>query len=503
MLKKISILYSFVIFIFTFSFSQYRNDFMIADSALSPFFDFDSNGKIHFVWQNFQKKDNSVYYVCLDSIGNIVINRRKISSTLASATPTLAIKNNNVFCVWEDRISLEASFFKTFIIGKILKDGKDYTNEIEIDDWGIVPTDGFRRIPTAICHNDTILYTVWCGGGSQSNPMLGDLDIYAQKLLFDSTLRKTTLLNYVLNNNSLKVNEYAPSVIKKMSNSGYLVNWIEKDSVNKWNIAGISCDDSLKPNSSKIIFKHFDTLQYNYISKPATIQMKNGNVLIVWEKDTTNYRANIYFQEFTKDGISVGNTEKVNEKYAYAASSVVADIDSEGNFIIIWEDGINLIAQRYFPSMSKIGSNFRINTTQTQQGDIYPCVRLRNGKIFTAWERFISGNPSVWMNILDFNNPTNVVEEQEQIPQMYFLSQNYPNPFNPSTTIEYSISSNANVKIVVFDLLGRQVKIIVDEIKSIGRYKIKFDASDLPSGVYFYRLQANEFLQTKKFVLLR
>ena len=88
-------------------------------------------------------------------------------------------------------------------------------------------------------------------------------------------------------------------------------------------------------------------------------------------------------------------------------------------------------------------------------------------------------------------------------PTIYNLSQNYPNPFNPTTTIKYSIPKQSLVTLKIYDILGRQITTLVNEEKPAGNYKIKYDASSLASGVYFYRLQAGNFVQTKKMILLR
>jgi len=90
------------------------------------------------------------------------------------------------------------------------------------------------------------------------------------------------------------------------------------------------------------------------------------------------------------------------------------------------------------------------------------------------------------------------------------MEQNYPNPFNPSTTIKYSIPSiisneerNLNVALKVYDVLGNEVVTLVNENQSAGSYEVDFNASLLTSGVYFYKLQAGSFVETKKMVLLR
>ncbi len=85
----------------------------------------------------------------------------------------------------------------------------------------------------------------------------------------------------------------------------------------------------------------------------------------------------------------------------------------------------------------------------------------------------------------------------------YTLDQNYPNPFNPTTQIRYSIPKTALVSIKVYDILGKEVATLVNEAKSPGDYKVEFNGNSLASGIYFYRLQAGDFVQTKKMILLR
>lgn len=88
-------------------------------------------------------------------------------------------------------------------------------------------------------------------------------------------------------------------------------------------------------------------------------------------------------------------------------------------------------------------------------------------------------------------------------PSSFKLAQNYPNPFNPSTTIDFKVPRLSHVKLVVYDVLGRKVETLVDTEMGPGEYSIQFDASNLASGVYFYRLMADNFLETKKLMLIK
>ena len=99
--------------------------------------------------------------------------------------------------------------------------------------------------------------------------------------------------------------------------------------------------------------------------------------------------------------------------------------------------------------------------------------------------------------------PTEVVERKSAAPTSYSLNQNYPNPFNPSTLISYQITTQSHVTLKIFDVLGREVATIVDEKREAGKYEIEFDGSKLPSGMYYYRLQAGSFVETKKILLLK
>ena len=89
------------------------------------------------------------------------------------------------------------------------------------------------------------------------------------------------------------------------------------------------------------------------------------------------------------------------------------------------------------------------------------------------------------------------------LPARYSLGQNYPNPFNPSTTIKFELPKSSHVTLSVYDILGRQVSVLINERRDAGLHEVKFDAASLASGVYFYRLQAGSYVQTRKLLILK
>jgi hypothetical protein len=98
---------------------------------------------------------------------------------------------------------------------------------------------------------------------------------------------------------------------------------------------------------------------------------------------------------------------------------------------------------------------------------------------------------------------TGVEDRPDGIPEATSLMQNYPNPFNPTTDIQFQIAASAPVRLSVFDLTGREVAVLVDEKKGPGSYEVTFDASRLASGVYLYRLQSGDFVETRRMILLK
>ncbi len=91
----------------------------------------------------------------------------------------------------------------------------------------------------------------------------------------------------------------------------------------------------------------------------------------------------------------------------------------------------------------------------------------------------------------------------EQVPNEYKVFQNYPNPFNPTTTIHYELPLEGFVTLKVFDVLGKEIKTLIEGYKTEGRYEVEFDATALTSGMYFYRIQTGSFVETKKMILMK
>jgi hypothetical protein len=113
---------------------------------------------------------------------------------------------------------------------------------------------------------------------------------------------------------------------------------------------------------------------------------------------------------------------------------------------------------------------------------------------------------NLWVDpslVLKYDPTVNVEEIQNDLPSDFTLFQNYPNPFNPKTKIEFRIVNSGFVSLKVFNVLGKEVAILVNDYKPAGKFEVEFNASELTSGVYFYQLKVENIIETKKMILLK
>jgi hypothetical protein len=152
-------------------------------------------------------------------------------------------------------------------------------------------------------------------------------------------------------------------------------------------------------------------------------------------------------------------------------------ISSTGPFQLVKNDTISIVVA-YVVGQGTSGIN---SVTVAKENDVY------------AQNKFDSNFPSTFVGIND-----------KSISKLDFnLNQNYPNPFNPNTVISYSLPSSSNVKLIVYNTLGQSIKTLDSGYKQAGNYSINFNASDLSSGIYFYKLEAGQFSQIKKMMLVK
>jgi len=160
-----------------------------------------------------------------------------------------------------------------------------------------------------------------------------------------------------------------------------------------------------------------------------------------------------------------------------------------------------------------------INEMQMQASNIYKIVNPANGNVLysaganSSINRIIDIDNDGYVELIEINNgnvkiistpaQTVSVNNQNEIVKDYELKQNYPNPFNPNTTIEYNLKSSSEVKVIIYDILGKEVSTLVNEKQNIGKYKLNLNGTGLSSGTYFYSLIVDDLAETKKMILVK
>ncbi len=179
----------------------------------------------------------------------------------------------------------------------------------------------------------------------------------------------------------------------------------------------------------------------------------------------------------------------------------------DGGFILVGSLGIDSFNRDiWLIKTNASGDSMWTKTFGGSNWDVGRSIEPTNdGGYIICGDFYSSGTNNYDMWLLKTEPDPNHVEPlgQGNIPDNYILKQNYPNPFNPSTTIEFGIPESEFVTLSIYNLLGEQVGLVVNEELSAGNYKANWNAKDFPSGVYVYKLQAEDFIQMKKMILMK
>jgi hypothetical protein len=254
-----------------------------------------------------------------------------------------------------------------------------------------------------------------------------------------------------------------------------------------------------------------------------------GYVVVAWTHGVSGYaKDTVCVRYYNPDGTPMDSKAVVavaatTPEWPDPIVTPSVSMDDSGNTLVLWtasnygRASPDIMGQRLLPFGVKKGGPFPVPMSEGPAGVFVfqrkTAVSLAARKILYVWEdnRRARGwdiygkfSTFVWDPLVS------VAEAQAARPGQIVLEQNYPNPFNPRTVIEYTVggargqgSGVSNVKLVIYDLLGREVAVLVDERKEPGSYEVQFDAKGLASGVYLYRLTAGSFVQTRKMLLVQ
>jgi predicted lipoprotein with Yx(FWY)xxD motif len=250
---------------------------------------------------------------------------------------------------------------------------------------------------------------------------------------------------------------------------------------------------------------------YNQID-PKIVSDGMGGAIVSWTDYRTGTTADIYAQRVNSTG-AVQWTATGVTICTSAGDQIKSQLVSDGNngAYIVWEDHRNagnsdIYAQR-------IASNAALNWAATgfamctMGNDQLKPMIVSNGNLgaIVVWQDYRSGNNfDVYMNGFNTSGIFTAIGDGGTVTaNEYSLSQNYPNPFNPSTQIDYQLPKAGNVRLSIYNALGQEVSVLVNEMQNAGSHIIEWNASSFPSGVYIYKLETGSFVSNKKMILLK
>lgn len=407
----------------------------------------DENGGAIIAWKDYRSGlDYDIYAQHVDVNGNMLWTVDGVAICTAineqSYHQIITDGSGGAFVAWQDKRS------GAFDI---------YAQRIDINGNTLWQTNGVRVCTEANDQRNCQLISDGTGGAfivwRDIRNALNE-DIYAQRIDQDGNRLWDTSGVAVC---QVSENQYSPQIISDL-NGGAIICWED------YRLDGAPSDiyaQRIDGNGNEIWT--VDGVEIctadNMQNKPFIVNDESSGAIIVWQDHRKGTEDDVYAQRINSDGIIQWTQNGVAISVADNDQSTPHLVkDSNNGAIIVWRDHRN------------------------SSRDIYASLIQSDGHLAGS---------------------TSEITDNNALAFSFKLSQNFPNPFNPVTSIQYSIPQRSNVTLKVYDVLGNEVKTLVNEEKDRGVYSVNFDASGLASGMYLYRLQAGSFVETKKMILLR
>jgi hypothetical protein len=483
----------------------------------------DSISNLNFSEQFFKISDSTFYIssqingdIFLTTINNLnIIENRKINDDEVGSNETnpriVTYDNQNNFVTWDNEIS--------HVGQKVKIDGDLVDNPVILEGNKVVfNTNGdYFNIWKKYVSPDSIL-TVFSVYNSKFQLLKEEIVQLKRYYSIDAnitSLNDSTFILYIYEwawpNYSTFVrmlnNKFEKTYETSFSGSQYSsVKFFRENDISFW----ISFPNSLQLYSSKL-----EPLSSVY-NLSTHLYLGNNNFLT-----TYNVCPSYIYNCNEKYGtVFTTNCDTLNKKFRIAsnANEFRLALLPNNDFLAIWNNN-NWVYARAFSKNGIAKTDSFLIHSDIQSLKKQPTVGVNGDKVFFAWAdaRNEGRGYDIYGSIFDLSKIVKVDDQKaEEIPKQFVLYQNYPNPFNPKTKIKFVVPTPPSssplkkgrnevgfVTLKVYDILGNEVASLVNEQKPAGNYEVEFDGSNLSSGVYFYQLKAGNFLETKKFVMLK
>jgi len=225
-------------------------------------------------------------------------------------------------------------------------------------------------------------------------------------------------------------------------------------------------------------------------------------VHVVWE-DGRDGNYEIYYKRSTDGGVSWGADTRLTSISGISSSPSVSVSGSVVH--VVWYDNRDGNFEIYYKRSTDGGMSWGTDTRLTNNSaeSRYSSVSVSGSAVHVVWYDNRDANYEIYYKRNPTGNVVGITNINSEIPNQFSLSQNYPNPFNPRTVIKFQVASSSSVKLIIYDALGSELETLVNEQLNAGTYEADWNADKFSSGVYYYKLSAGDYTETKKMILMK
>lgn len=442
------------------------------------------------VWEHRGATTSNVYAQIFDKHFNRILNNFRVNSVPdTSFDADVAVRKDGSFGIIWRTTHTYPGYYSTLLFKIFNKEGIPITNEININNSSYI----HATLPQIVCDtNNRFIITFQHPLGNFSKP-----DVFYQ--VTDSSGTKI--------GGNVKVNEgnnsYGKPVIAVRRDGKFMISWEDiryspppNIFCQFYNSDGTPIGVNQQVNDIEV---GYDTL--NYQRTPDITTDSSGKFVITFVETPYSTGVEVVkYQRLDTNGIKIGNNKSLLGVYY----EVHLDSDNEGNLVFILNQTNSAYNYTYNVRVDKndqiVGNYFPISNQVPNIPKGGKDVVLFDKKITNLWLDLRYGNqPQVFLNVRSYINPDSVVNIHKlgtKIPEEFSISQNYPNPFNQFTMFDLHCAIKGHYKIEVYDITGRKVRTILNEVLDAGFYNVRFDAGGLSSGIYFCKI----ILKNKKII---
>jgi hypothetical protein len=424
-----------------------------------------SGNVVHVVWDDRRDGNDEIYYKRSTDAGvSWGADTRLTNKTERSEYPSVAVSGSVVHIVWMDYC-----------------DGNWEIYYKRSTDWGIswgtdtrlTNNTGYSGLPS-VAVSGSVVHLVW----HDYRDGISNNEIYYKRSTDAGVSWETDTR---LTNNT--ADSWPPSVA--VSGSVVHVVWFDDRDGNQEIYYKRSTDGGVSWGADTRLTN--DTANSGYPS----VAVYGSVVDVVWNDERDGNRE-IYYKRSTDSGVSWGADTRLTNNIAYSKYPSIA---VSGSLVhVVWQDYRVSNDEIYYKRSTDAGISWGADTRLTNDTawSEFPSVAVSGSIVHVVWSDYRYGNWNIYYKRNPTGNSIGIKNITSEIPSSYSLEQNYPNPFNNTSNLKFQIVNIGDVKLIVYDIMGREVQILVNESLKPGTYETSFDGSQLTSGVYFYRLTVHQ-----------